>query len=106
MSNYIPKGSKKCLQKILNSVKVKDIFAHAETPELSIHFSTHLAELENLLKGEEETFAWTESFEQNLLTVVRYTTGKKLNLVCFHSTGEFFFVNFWTRGHPQATTSG
>ena len=60
MSDFIPKGSKKCLQKILNSVKVKDIFANAENPELSIHFSTNIAELEKILKGEGETFAFLQ----------------------------------------------
>ena len=96
MSDFIPKGSKKCLQKILNSVKVKDIFANAENPELSIHFSTNIAELEKILKGEGETFAWTKSFYQNPLTAVRYATGKKLKIVCYqgHSTGEFLLVDF------------
>ena len=96
MSNFIQKGSKKCLKKILNSIKVKDIFANADNPQLSICSSTHMLELESLLEGEGETFVWSDSFCQNLLTLVAYQTGKKPRLVYYpiHTTGEFFLVDF------------
>ena len=93
MSNLIQKGNKKCLFKILNSIKVKDIFANAVNPELSILSCTHLRDLESLLNGEGDTFVWSDSFCQNLLTLVAYQTGKKQRIV-YHSTGEFFLVDF------------
>ena len=92
MSEIIQHGSKNCLRKVLNSIKVKDIFNTSDKPELSISTSVHIEDLEALLQGEDQTFIWSDSFTQNLLTVLSYQSNKKPKIIKNTNNTDFFII--------------